>query len=85
MSSRSQPLIRRHSRSLASAFLRTAAEAAYATFFHKGRRKEVCDCYAFLAFAFFAFAAFFTGFSFAGFFSTFAAIGVLAAIRIDRA
>jgi len=35
------PLIRRHSRSYASAFVRTAApKAAYATFSHKGRK----DC-----------------------------------------
>ena len=40
--------------------------------------------FAFFAFAFFALAAFFTGFSFA-FFSGFAAMGVLAAMRIERA
>jgi len=39
LSSLKQPLNRRHSRSLASAFLRTAAEG-YATFSHKGRRKK---------------------------------------------
>ena len=78
-SSLKQPLIRRHSRSFASAFLRTAAEAAYATFSRKGRRKKVRSY--FLVLAFFAF---FTG-SLGAFFSTFTATGVLAAIRIDRA
>lgn len=50
---------------------------------YKGK-EESRDYFAFLALAFFAFAAFFSGFSFA-FFSTFTATGVLAAIRIDRA
>ena len=42
-----------------------------------------CAYFAFLALAFFALAAFFTGFSLA--FSAFTSIGVLAAIRIERA
>ena len=61
---------------------RTPHPALRATFSRMGRRKK--PYFAFLAFAFFALAAFFDGFSsFA--FSTFTATGVLAAIRIDRA
>jgi len=54
----------------------TPHPALRATFSHKGRRKEVRAYFVFLALAFFALAAFF---------STLTMIGVLAAIRIDRA
>ncbi len=47
-------------------------------------KRASSNYFAFLAFAFFALAAFFAGFSFA-FFSGFAAMGVLAAMRIERA
>lgn len=82
-----RPLIRRHSRSFASALLRTAAKAAFVTFAHNGRRKGALSYLAFFAFALAFFAGFsLTGFSFgAAFFSAFSATGVLATSRIERA
>ena len=79
-----KPLIRRHSRSSASAFLRTAAGGRLCHLLPQGKKEESAY-FAFLVFAFFALAAFFAGFSSLAFFSTFTATGVLAASRIARA